>query len=157
MTAGRLLVALFVLMLLAASAEALVQCRQTEVCVAPSPFSFTGSPTPFDAPVRFGGEVRMYGETLWAWIKIGEPRRKCSAQQMADRNAYGQACRTKVGDVLMITARFRDPALTVSEIPATVFSTSLWCVGSLVAGSPERRAPDRTATGQGRLSFHEGR
>lgn len=64
--------------------------------------------TPFDALVRFGGEVKLSGgETYWQWIKAGEPAKQCTQAQATDKAAYQWGCSRKIGDVMFVSQRFK--------------------------------------------------
>lgn len=100
-----------IVVLLAASADAapLRLCRadETTSCQPPALLNYPSAPMPFGATMRFDGEAREKGSIVWRWVKAAEPTPACTFAQTAEKNAYGFACRARIGDLVMTTARFR--------------------------------------------------
>lgn len=108
---------LLILLLVASSALAetrLVPCARAERCDPPPTGTFCRTP-PFDAPVTYGGEIKMPGDrpastpggdVYWMWMKAGEPSRPCTVQETGQSWIKG-ACAKRVGELLYLSARFK--------------------------------------------------
>ena len=92
-----------------------VTCSPRNPCTPPQTWRSL-SPPPFDAPVRFGGNTKIAGETYWLWLKDGESTTACTAAQRAERGAYGRACARAVGDPLYMTQPFASATVRVSSL-----------------------------------------
>lgn len=82
-------------------------CTSVSPCAPPPACRFIESPPPFDAPVRYDGELQMAGARYWRWVKIGEPSRPCTDSQRQEAGEYGRGCAARVGDALLLTPPFR--------------------------------------------------
>lgn len=104
-------ITLLVLLLTATSTRAACTepppCGPKDRCMAPATWRSTCSPPPFDAPVRYGGEVLVSGQVYWLWIKDGEPSAPCTAKQATDGASYQFACTARIGEPLYRRTRFK--------------------------------------------------
>ena len=104
-------VALFLLLFVgvdAIAAQKLRLCRPNDVpCDPPAGvFVYEAAPVPFNAPVRFSRAWTEKGQTLWLFVKAGEPPRPCTAEAASDGASYERACRTVIGEEMFITQAF---------------------------------------------------
>lgn len=92
----------------ARAAQSFTICQPRETtCPPPATFRFVAAQAPFNAAVRYGGEIKIGGEAYWQWLKDAEPPAPCTTAQRSDRGTYGVACRVPIGGVLYVTQRFR--------------------------------------------------
>lgn len=94
----------------AAPCPSMLDCGVRDKCLPPATFRNTCAQPPFDAPVRFGGEVRLAGPNgvvYWQWMKAGDASRPCTPAQAGDRSSYQFACAAKLGEPLYVTRRFK--------------------------------------------------
>ncbi len=76
-------------------------------CVPPATYQLPRSEPPFDAPVRYGGEIKIGNHIHWLWLKAAEPSRPCTAAEIAQGQEYKRACAAKIGDVLYTLRRWK--------------------------------------------------
>ena len=74
-------------------------------CTPPTTYVSVNSPVPFNAPVKFGREIKVAGNTMWVWVKDGEPPRPCTSAE-AKLSGYKTACEAEIGEELYVTVPF---------------------------------------------------
>lgn len=102
----RVLASLILLVSLPLHATSFEACPST--CTPPTGNVVLGQLPPYDAPVKFGSEVKRGRDVTWLWVRVGNPSKPCTTQQATGKDPHDPiACKVKVGEVLLATMPIR--------------------------------------------------